>query len=180
MTSVFKILFRFLVTFNGGVPLKNLVFVPGNCEVINLENDEEFFQVWNSGYENEEAAMCNGNLNPVSFEILQSPNEQSAFYGMAYRGFAFGSVAGSSGEQQLKCLVNVCHVDVCNSACTIGCFANPDDECDEGSGSDVEESTMPYSSTEYSSVEYSSVEYSSTPAYESSSEDPYANMYKKK
>lgn len=134
------------------MPLKNLVFVPGNCEVINLENTEEFFQVWNSGYENEQAGMCDGNLNPVNFEILQSPNDESAFYGMAYRGFAFGSVAGSSGEQQLKCLVNVCHVDVCNSACTLGCFANPDNECDEGSGS----------------AEYSSDEYSSTSAFQSS------------
>ena len=96
--------------------------------------------------------MCDGNLNPVNFEILQNPNDESAFYGMAYRGFAFGSVAGSSGEQQLKCLVNVCHVDVCNSACTLGCFANPDNECDEGSGS----------------AEYSSDEYSSTSAFQSS------------
>ena len=96
--------------------------------------------------------MCNGVLNPVNFEILQKPNDEKAFYGMAYRGFAFGSVAGSSGEQQLKCLVNVCHVDVCNSACTIGCFAdlaNPDNECDEGSGSDEGSGAQDYEGSGY-------------------------------
>ena len=114
--------------------------------------------------------MCDGNMNPVNFEILQSPNDQKAFYGMAYRGFAFGSVAGSSGEQQLKCLVNVCHVDVCNSACTLGCFASPDNECDEGSGSDEQDfestTSAPYSSSSepYSSSMY----YSSSESYESS------------
>ena len=154
-----------------------MVFVPGNCEVINLENTEEFFQVWNSGAEDEQAGMCDGNMNPVNFEILQSPNDQKAFYGMAYRGFAFGSVAGSSGEQQLKCLVNVCHVDVCNSACTLGCFASPDNECDEGSGSDEQDfestTSAPYISTSepYSSSSEpysSSMYYSSSESYESS------------
>merc|ERR1712156_1223859 len=123
---------NFGISFNGGVPLNNLVFVPGNCEVINLENEEEFFQVWNSGNQDELSGMCApGAMNPVNFEILQNPSDEKAFYGMQYRGFAFGSVAGSEGQQQLKCLVNVCHVDICTSACKLGCFQ--DDEC-EGSG----------------------------------------------
>jgi len=75
-----------LVTFNGGKPLNNIAFVPGNCEVINLENEEQFFRVWDSGVEDQSAGMCQDNFNPLGFTVLQEPTESKAFYGLTYRG----------------------------------------------------------------------------------------------
>ena len=75
-----------LVTFNGGKPLNNIAFVPGNCEVINLENEEQFFRVWDSGFEEPSAGMCQDNSNPLGFTVLQAPTESNAFYGLTYRG----------------------------------------------------------------------------------------------
>ena len=78
-----------LVTFNGGKPLNNIAFVPGNCEVINLENEEQFFRVWDSGFEEQSAGMCQDNSNPLGFTVLQEPTESKAFYGLTYRGKIF-------------------------------------------------------------------------------------------
>ena len=75
-----------LVTFNGGKPLNNIAFVPGNCEVINLENEEQFFRVWDSGFEEPSAGMCQDNPNPLGFTVLKAPTESNAFYGLTYRG----------------------------------------------------------------------------------------------
>ena len=66
--------------------MNNIAFVPGNCEVINLENKEQFFRVWDSGFEAASAGMCKGNSNPLGFTVLQEPNESNAFYGLTYRG----------------------------------------------------------------------------------------------
>ena len=92
-SDCFKII---LVTFNGGKPLNNIAFVPGNCEVINLENEEQFFRVWDSGFEEPSAGMCQDNLNPLGFTVLQEPTESKAFYGLTYRGkiLMFGIRAG--------------------------------------------------------------------------------------
>jgi len=125
---------NFGITFNGGQPLNDLVFVPGVCEVENLANEDESWKVWDSNFEEEVAGMCDGTPNPVQFQILESPNESKAFYGMTYQGFAFQSVTGSSGDQRLKCHVTVCHVDDCSSICKNGCFN--DDLCSEQTTTD--------------------------------------------
>ena len=76
--------------------MNNIAFVPGNCEVINLENEEQFFRVWDSGFEEPSAGMCQDNLNPLGFTVLQEPTESKAFYGLTYRGkiLMFGIRAG--------------------------------------------------------------------------------------
>ena len=66
--------------------MNNIAFVPGNCEVINLENEEQFFRVWDSGFEEPSAGMCQDNFNPLGFTVLQEPTESKAFYGLTYRG----------------------------------------------------------------------------------------------
>ena len=46
-------------------------------------------------------------------------------------GFAFKD-ASETSQQQIKCLVNVCHAEACNSACNQGCFAGEyGDVCDK-------------------------------------------------
>ena len=74
------------VSFNEGQPLNNLIFVPGVCEVENLDNADESWKVWDSNFEEEVAGMCDGTPNPVNFQILESPNDAKAFYGMTYQG----------------------------------------------------------------------------------------------
>ena len=42
-----------------------------------------------------------------------------------FSGFEFESAGGVSNlNQRLKCQVTVCHIDVCDSACKQGCFAD--------------------------------------------------------
>ena len=66
--------------------MNNLIFVPGVCEVENLDNADESWKVWDSNFEEEVAGMCDGTPNPVNFQILESPNDAKAFYGMTYQG----------------------------------------------------------------------------------------------
>lgn len=66
--------------------MNNLIFVPGVCEVENLDNADESWKVWHSNFEEEVSGMCDGTPNPVNFQILESPNDAKAFYGMTYQG----------------------------------------------------------------------------------------------
>ena len=78
------------VTFNRGKPLPNLLFVPTKCEVMNKENNSQIWQIWDSGYKEEEMGTCDKSPSPVGFKMISSPNNQDskskAFYGMTYQG----------------------------------------------------------------------------------------------
>ena len=81
----------FLVTFNRGKPLPNLLFVPSKCEVMNRENEAQIWKIWDSGYEQDQIGTCNENPSPIGFEMISTPNnpnsKSNAFYGMTYQGW---------------------------------------------------------------------------------------------
>ena len=84
---------HFSVTFNRGKPLPNLLFVPTKCEVMNKENNSQIWQIWDSGYGEDEMGTCDKSPSPVGFKMIRSPNNQdstsNAFYGMTYQGGFF-------------------------------------------------------------------------------------------
>lgn len=78
-------LILFSVSFNDGQALNNIVFAPSSCKVVNKENTEESFQIWDSNFAETVPGMCDDTPNPVGFQIVQSPDD-AAFYGMNYNG----------------------------------------------------------------------------------------------
>ena len=104
--------------FNNGNAITGLQFAPTSCEVVNVNNEDEVYQLWDSS----EELMCDANTpHPVDFEVYQVPDTKQ-FYGLTYQGFAFDSVDGATGRQLLKCHVEICHDDIEDSVCRTGCF----------------------------------------------------------
>ena len=104
--------------FNNGNAITGLQFAPTSCEVVNVNNEDEVYQLWDSS----EELMCDANTpHPVNFEVYQVPDTKQ-FYGLTYQGFAFDSVDGATGQQLLKCHVEICHDDTEDSVCQTGCF----------------------------------------------------------
>ena len=77
-----RIFKQFLVTFNGGSPMRSLVFVPTECEVVNMANTGQVFSLWDAANPD----MCDLSSSPVDFKIVQKPNDDRAFYGFTYTG----------------------------------------------------------------------------------------------
>ena len=77
-----RIFKQFLVTFNGGPPMSSLVFVPTECEVVNLANTAQVFSLWDAANPD----MCDLSSSPVDLQIVQQPTDDRAFYGFTYTG----------------------------------------------------------------------------------------------
>jgi len=59
-----------------------LQFAPTSCEVINVNNEEEVYDLWNSS----DDMMCNPEEHPVDFEVYQTPDSTNQFFGFQYTG----------------------------------------------------------------------------------------------
>jgi hypothetical protein len=119
----------FGVQFNHGQQLTGLNFAPTSCEVVNVDNPIQIYQLWDST----NTLMCDSADHPVDFTVQQTPNAENLmkqFFGLSYTGFAFDSVTDDIGQQLLKCHVEICHDDTEDSMCKTGCFAPPADEPD--------------------------------------------------
>ena len=62
--------------------MSSLVFVPTQCEVVNMANTEQVFPLWNAANPD----MCDLSSSPVNIQIVQKPNDGRAFYGFTYTG----------------------------------------------------------------------------------------------
>ena len=60
----------------------DLQFAPTSCEVINGNNDDEVYGLWDSSDE----TMCDPDNHPVDFEVYQTPVSANQFYGLQYTG----------------------------------------------------------------------------------------------
>ena len=60
---------------------------------MNKENNSQIWQIWDSGYGEDEMGTCGKSPSPVGFKMITSPNDQdsksNAFYGMTYQGGFF-------------------------------------------------------------------------------------------
>jgi len=120
----------FGVQFNHGQQLTGLNFAPTSCEVVNVDNPIQIYQLWDST----NTLMCDSADHPVDFTVQQTPNAENLmkqFFGLSYTGFAFDSVTDDIGQQLLKCHVEICHDDTEDSMCKTGCFAPPAPEWSE-------------------------------------------------
>ena len=73
---------NFGITFNDAVAINGLQFAPTSCEVINVNNEEEVYDLWNSS----DDMMCNPEDHPVDFEVYQTPDSTNQFFGFQYTG----------------------------------------------------------------------------------------------
>ena len=73
---------QFSVTFNDGSPMTSLVFVPTECEVVNMANTDQIYSLWDAANPD----MCDLSSSPVDFEIVEKPTGDRAFYGLTYTG----------------------------------------------------------------------------------------------
>ena len=74
---------NFGVKFNDAVPNNRLNFAPKSCDVINVNNEEEVYHLWDSTDE----MMCIAEQHPVNFEIIMTPySKGTATYGFQYTG----------------------------------------------------------------------------------------------
>ena len=73
---------NFGITFNDAVAINGLQFAPTSCEVINVNNEEEVYDLWNSS----DDMMCNPEEHPVDFEVYQTPDSTNQFFGFQYTG----------------------------------------------------------------------------------------------
>jgi len=109
---------NFGVTFNSGFPLSGLTFAPTACEVVNVENSDEVYGLWESIND----LMCNSADHPLNFVVHKSPSPtNNQFYGLSYSGFAFNSVSKDVGQQLLKCHIEICDAGMENSVCQADC-----------------------------------------------------------
>ena len=70
------------IKFNDGDPITGLQFAPTSCEVINVNNAEEVYDLWDSS----EDMMCNSEDHPVNFEIITLPASHFQMYVFQYTG----------------------------------------------------------------------------------------------
>ena len=70
------------IKFNDGDPITGLQFAPTSCEVINVNNAEEVYDLWDSS----EDMMCNSEDHPVNFEIITLPAPHFQMYAFQYTG----------------------------------------------------------------------------------------------
>ena len=78
---------NFGITFNDAVAINGLQFAPISCEVINVNNEQEVYDLWDSS----DDVMCNAENHPVNFQVLETPETASndllnQFYGFKYTG----------------------------------------------------------------------------------------------
>ena len=73
---------NFGITFNDAVAINGLQFAPTSCEVINVNNEDEVYDLWNSS----DDMMCNPEDHPVDFEVYQTPDSANQFFGFQYTG----------------------------------------------------------------------------------------------
>jgi len=57
---------NFGITFNKFKPINGLQFAPTSCEVINVNNEDEVYDLWNSN----DDTMCNAEDHPVNFQVV--------------------------------------------------------------------------------------------------------------
>ena len=62
--------------------MTSLVFVPTECEVVNMANTDQIYSLWDAANPD----MCDLSSSPVDFEIVEKPTGDSAFYGLTYTG----------------------------------------------------------------------------------------------
>ena len=62
--------------------MSSLVFVPTECEVVNMANTDQTYSLWDAANPD----MCDLSSSPVDFEIVQEPTDDRAFYGLTYTG----------------------------------------------------------------------------------------------
>ena len=62
--------------------MTSLVFVPTECEVVNMANTDQIYSLWDAANPD----MCDLSSSPVDFEIVQKPTGDRAFYGLTYTG----------------------------------------------------------------------------------------------
>ena len=68
--------------------MSSLVFVPTECEVVNMANTDQTYSLWDAANPD----MCDLSSSPVNFQIVQKPTDDSAFYGFTYTGTLFKTV----------------------------------------------------------------------------------------
>jgi len=78
---------NFGITFNKFKPINGLQFAPTSCEVINVNNEDEVYDLWNSN----DDTMCNAEDHPVNFQVVETPETASndvwnQFYGFKFLG----------------------------------------------------------------------------------------------
>jgi len=109
---------NFGISFNGGSSITGLRFAPTTCEVVNVDDQDQVYSLWDSS----DDSMCSAETpHPVDFNVSVSPNSESQFFGLQYKGFAFDS-GDDLNQQLLKCHVKVCAADDVTSPCQTGCF----------------------------------------------------------
>ena len=75
---------NFGITFNDAVAINGLQFAPTSCEVINVNNEDEVYDLWNSN----DDTMCNAEDHPVNFQVVETPESASNVWNQFY-GFQF-------------------------------------------------------------------------------------------
>ena len=95
-----------------------------------MANTDEVYELWDSANE----LMCHPDIaHPVHFDIAFGQDEtfEISYEGEIFilndfwnsiLGFAFDSVTGAVGGQQLQCTVQICKSDDASSPCKTGCF----------------------------------------------------------
>ena len=76
---------NFGITFNKFKPINGLQFAPTSCEVINVNNEDEVYYLWNSN----DVFMCDAEDHPVNFQVVETPETVSNDVGNQFYGFQF-------------------------------------------------------------------------------------------